>query len=269
MSFWLRRGLAVDASLENHREKREREAEESQFVLWRYLIGKKKALGEDLLVQLVEESCALGFDIGLNQRVDVYPLQTGDEPRPFHTLAEVAQELVTRGGVVVLTGMEFAVAFEMDPLGVGHSDLIRKTGLRDKVAFGEYTFWMPVRSNENIIHGEEKVSRLATAFERIAKPSYGCSLSTAELETIPRSWPCHAEVARLEIPTEVFWYQYFSDTYSSGVCLDDFRQIGFSVEDGDAGGKIVRIATIPSAGLEMIGSARPLWRHRTSPTSVC
>jgi hypothetical protein len=266
------RRLALDLeNVDGENDRRRAGSQEDRYLVWTYLVRSGLPPGRITIHRLLGELGRFRSASAVAGRHVVYPAGAGDAERAFPSLWDASDHLATTGGAILLNVFGTGIALIFDPSGRTHRELVRSGGLDDEVSFAEYAVWMPRPGRPPGRH--EYAARIfmeaLPGVERLLGPTFGYSVTTDDWAAVASRWPSHRQVSRREMPSELFWFQYFSAKYARELAIDDYRSAGCWSVRRPSGGTLVCLAEEPVPALEALPAARRMWRHGLTPTVVC
>ena len=268
----LSRNLAVDMGLEGSRDKRQLD-EDDEWFIWTYLVPRDRLPSAEVLYALLQalerHRFCLAPDVG--GKIAVYQADIGNRDCQFDSTEMALLHLASKGGGILLEGCGTSIGFVADPGGIAHQKIIRAARLPDQVAFGEYALWLPTSEGDWGIEdnlAEERMVEAIPDVEKTLNPAYGYSIATNDIGNISKRWRSHSEVSTQQIPSELFWYQYFEEKYARSIPRKDFRDLGFSLIEWE-GGTSALLMNTPGMAMEMLERVRKLWPYGLTPVAVC
>jgi hypothetical protein len=272
MSLWLTKRLDLDlATVDGDKGKRVKREEEEHYLIWLHLVPLS-SLPSAYDIELVINALFLGgFTLsGENRMYTVFPADIADAEYVFSTVSGIAGQLARQGGGVLFGGRGAGIALLCDPKAVTRRETIRRTGLNDEVAFGEFSIWMPRPEPKGVTH-DEAAAAILEILPRIHN-SLICpvcfTITTDDLASLAVRWPYHRQFAEAGRLSELFWYQSFWDDLSTEL-INDYQRAGCTIHAVEDGHVVVQLTELPSVGLTKLEAARDRWLYSLIPRRVC
>lgn len=272
MVLRLARRLDVDlAAIDGDKGKRKQREDEEHYLLWLMLVPLNKLPMADDVGGCLTALSRAGFKPSSENRTyTVIPADITDSEYEFSTLPNLSSHLATDGGGVVLGGRGTGIAFVCDPKAVTRRETIRRTGLEDEVAFGEFAIWMPRPEPKGVTHDEAAAAILEVLprIQNVLNSAVCFAVTTDDLAQLFIKWPCHRLLLQTGKLSELFWYQSYSWDLNASM-LDAYRSTGCTIQVAKEGQIVIQLAELPSVGLPKLDAARDRWLYGLIPRRVC